>query len=59
MADGFPKRSRKERIFLWRLIAIMVGLNFWTDYYHPGGFLIDTILLIVVFVKWDQWKHYL
>ena len=36
---------------LWPLLLIILGLNFWWDYYHPLGFFFDVIILIVVLAK--------
>jgi hypothetical protein len=33
--------------FLGTFIAIILGLNFWYDYYHPLGFVLDIVIFIV------------
>ena len=35
----------------WLIIAVALGLNFWLDYYHPIGWLLDVIILAVVLIK--------
>lgn len=37
----------------WTVIAVLVVLNCWFDYYHPLGILFDVIILIVWAVKSD------
>lgn len=31
------------------LLVILVALDVWWDYYHPGGFVLDVVLLFVLF----------
>ena len=38
----------------WILIAIIIGLNGWFDYYHPRGLLLDIILVIALVVIWGR-----
>ena len=35
---------------LWVIIPSMILLNFWFDYYHPLGFIIDVILGLIILV---------
>lgn len=37
---------------LWVIVAVVVGINLWFDYYHPPGFILDGIILIVLLIKW-------
>jgi len=30
-------------------VAMLLALNFWYDFYHPGGFFIDGVILLVLF----------
>lgn len=39
---------------LWCLDAIVLGLNFWFDYYHPLGFLVDGVILVAMGIAWFQ-----
>lgn len=39
---------------MWCVIAVLLGLNFWFDYYHPLGFFIDVVILIVLWIKWSS-----
>jgi hypothetical protein len=48
-------RNRFERgPGLWVIIAVIVGLNLWYDFYHPLGFFFDAIIVIVLIVKWPR-----
>ena len=47
-----PKRPAKNRIFLWLFLATITGLNFWYDYYHPGGIILDIIILFFLAFKY-------
>jgi hypothetical protein len=35
-------------------LAIILGLNFWFDYYHPLGILLDIVILIVLIDRWTS-----
>ena len=39
---------------LWCFGAIVLGLNFWIDYYHPLGFVVDGIILVTIGITWFQ-----
>jgi hypothetical protein len=53
MANGSSSPFERNRGFWW-IVAVLVGLNLWFDYYHPLGFLFDIIILIVVIAKWPR-----
>jgi hypothetical protein len=42
---------------LWIIIAIIVGLNLWFDYYHPLGRLFDIIVVVIGLVVWGRQKR--
>ena len=50
MQDEVSNRTRKGPVF-WCIMAVIVPLNLWFDYYHPLGFLFDVIILVVLVVK--------
>ena len=51
MEDG-SKPFESQRVAVGCLIAAIVGLNVWYDYYHPRGLVLDAIILIVLAVRW-------
>jgi len=38
----------------WVVVAVLVALNGWLDYYHPLGILFDIIIVIIWAVKSDM-----
>ena len=54
---GASSRFDKSPAFWWIVVAVIVGLNLWYDYYHPGWLILDAIILIVVIVKWPRAPH--
>ena len=36
----------------WVFILLVLGLNFWFDYYHPGGIVLDVIIVLALFIKY-------
>ena len=38
---------------LWVFIPI-VALNIWFDYYHPGGIVLDVIIVLALLIKCDS-----
>jgi hypothetical protein len=53
MANRNPNRFEKS-LGVWVIIAVLVGLNLWYDWYHPLGFFFDAIIVIVLIVKWPR-----
>jgi hypothetical protein len=47
-----PKRPDTNRVFLWLFLATITGLNFWFDYYHPAGIILDIIILLALGFKY-------
>ena len=48
-----PQTNRFERSpGLWVIIAAIVLLNLWFDYYHPLGFVLDGIIAVVLFAAY-------
>jgi hypothetical protein len=37
----------------WIIVALLVALNCWFDYYHPTGILFDIFILIIWAVRSD------
>jgi len=46
-------RLRKHPAMLWVFIPI-VALNIWLDYYHPGGIVLDVIIVLALLIKYDS-----
>ena len=47
--------DRSERPWtFWTMVAILIGLNGWFDYYHPLGLLFDIIIVIALVVVWAR-----
>jgi hypothetical protein len=44
---------RKHPAMLWVFIPI-VALNIWFDYYHPGGIVLDVIIVLALLIKCDS-----
>jgi membrane protein YdbS with pleckstrin-like domain len=53
MAKG-PANQFEKSPALWWIVAVLVGLNLWFDYYHPVWLFIDAIVVIVLIVKWPR-----
>jgi hypothetical protein len=53
MGDRLPKQLPA---YIWCVVAALLGLSFWFDYYHSPGFLvvdgIILVFLVVVGIKW-------
>jgi hypothetical protein len=39
---------------IWVILAALVGLNLWFDYYHPIGLLADVVIAAVLIGKWPR-----
>jgi len=39
---------RRLPLWGWASLIVLLFLNLWFDYYHPGGFLIDVVILVWV-----------
>jgi hypothetical protein len=46
-------RREHPRSF-WTMVAVLVILNGWWDYYHPSGILYDVIIVIIWAVRSDR-----
>jgi hypothetical protein len=53
MLHDFLDRLRKRPAMLWVFIPI-VALNIWFDYYHPGGIVLDVIIVLALLIKYDS-----
>jgi len=40
----------------WPILVAVLGLNFWYDYYHPGGLILDAIILVYFLMKFAVWS---
>jgi len=49
--NGAPSR-RRTGIFVWPLLAVVIALNLWYDYYHPLGIMADVVIVIVLCIRW-------
>lgn len=58
-ADGrvslFEKPERPRSF--WILIALIVGLNGWFDYYHPQAAVFGVVFLIGLVIFWGRQKR--
>ena len=52
MRDTFFDRLRGRSPLFWVFIFLVLSLTFWFDYYHPGGFVLDVIVVLVLFIKY-------
>ncbi len=48
MGNPLRKSPRKITVAVWLIIAVSLGVNFWMNYYHPIGWLLDVIILVVL-----------
>jgi hypothetical protein len=53
MLHDFFDRLGKHPAMLWVFIPI-VALNIWFDYYHPGGIVLDVIIVLALLIKYDS-----
>jgi hypothetical protein len=37
---------------LWVIVALVLGLNFWFDYYHPLGLIFDLLVGVVLLFRY-------
>jgi hypothetical protein len=43
---------------LWWIVAGIVALNLWYDYHHPGWFVFDAIILVILVISLiAKWLH--
>jgi hypothetical protein len=42
---------RERPLSFWIIVAVIIGLNVWFDYYHPLGILFDVIIVIILAVR--------
>jgi hypothetical protein len=38
----------------WPILLVILGLNFWYDYYHPAAILVDVIIMLVLIWKFSK-----
>ncbi len=50
-SEKSPQRKRNWWV-LAPFLAIILGLNFLYDYYHPIGFVFDIVILLVIAGRW-------
>ena len=53
MLHDFFDRLREHPAMLWVFIPI-VALNIWFDYHHPGGIVLDVIIVLALLIKYDS-----
>ncbi len=51
-----PAKKRNWWV-LGPFLAIILGLNFWYDYYRPLGIVYDAVILIVLAIMWASKKE--
>jgi hypothetical protein len=49
MPHAFFDRLRERPAVLWVFIPL-VALNIWFDFYHPGGLVLDVVIMLAFFV---------
>jgi hypothetical protein len=49
--NGVP-RTESQRVAAGCIIAALVGLNLWYDYYHPLGLIFDAFIVIALIIHW-------
>jgi len=52
--DNESQPFERQKVTVGCIIAVIVGLNVWYDYYHPLGLIFDAIILIVLAVRWTR-----
>jgi hypothetical protein len=45
-SDRFGRRTP----VIWVIVAVLVALNFWYDYHHPLGIILDVIAAVVLLI---------
>jgi hypothetical protein len=53
MPKSFIDRLREHPSVLWVLIPL-IALNIWYDYYHPGAIVLDIVILLVLFWRFNS-----
>ena len=53
MPESFIDRLREHPSVLWVLIPL-IALNIWFDYYHPGAIVLDIVILLVLFWRFNS-----
>ena len=51
MAPGQPRRLS---VGWWCIVAVLVGLIIWVNYYRPELIVLDLVILIVLAVRWAR-----
>lgn len=57
LSNQSDQRPKRNWWIFGPFLAVMLGLNFWLDYYHPLGFLFDFAVAIWLLFKWDSIKR--
>jgi hypothetical protein len=50
--ESGSKPFESQRVAIGCIVAAIVGLNFWVDYYHPVWLCFDAFILIVLIIAW-------
>jgi hypothetical protein len=51
--SSLSDKRREHPWPFWTIVAVLVILNGWFDYYHPLGILFDVIILIIWAIRSD------
>ena len=43
---------RPGSLSLWVIVALVLALNFWFDYYHPLGLIFDLLVGVVLLFRY-------
>jgi hypothetical protein len=44
-------RTMTQKVFLFVILAAIVGANVWYDYYHPRGIVVDVAIVLYLIVR--------
>jgi hypothetical protein len=50
--DSFFDRFEGSSPLFWAVLVLLLALNFWFDYYHPPGFTIDVVIVMVLAIAY-------
>lgn len=49
--ESFFDRLKGRSPLFWVFVLLLVGLNFWFDYYHPLGAVFDVVIVIALAIS--------
>ena len=51
VTNGPPTPPRRIPAYMWVVLAVIAGLNFLYNYYHPLGWFIDVVIVVAFLIK--------